>query len=238
MKFIMLLVLFTSGCAFGKERFVLEENGFIPIVNEITYSTAQAVISDILSFEGGDTTIIYLDSPGGSVMAGMQIIEAMKASKKHFTCVASFAASMAFAIFQACDARYLLETGTLMQHQMSFGLNGQLKRNISIVEHAKSIASYLNGFQAARLGMSERQFEDFINDDVWLFGVNAIKRHAADELALVTCAPQLASSTVKKTVTVFIFSMTAQFSKCPLLTGPVEAGKSSDRIKQINIIRN
>jgi ATP-dependent protease ClpP protease subunit len=69
-----------------------------------TEVSGQSITNLIRTIEGlaDPEVILFLNSPGGSVIAGNNLIAYMEGSGKRFTCVAYFAASMAFAIFQAC----------------------------------------------------------------------------------------------------------------------------------------
>ena len=77
-----------------------------------------------------DDIYIYIKSPGGSVTSGNLFIEQIKSlseSGKNIHCIAEFAASMAFIILQSCPNRYGLFSSILMQHQISFGISGNLQ---------------------------------------------------------------------------------------------------------------
>ena len=66
-----------------------------------------------------DTMYIYLSSPGGSVLEGNKLIDQIRTlqlSSVQVVCIADFAASMAFVIFQSCPNRYITTSSILMQH--------------------------------------------------------------------------------------------------------------------------
>lgn len=74
---------------------------------------------------------IYLsiNSPGGSVMAGMLIVDSMEQAKlrgvKFHCVVGAVAASMAFQILAHCDYRYAMPNANLLFH--SVAIAGQIK---------------------------------------------------------------------------------------------------------------
>lgn len=71
--------------------------------------------------------ILVFDSPGGSVNAGIQFLDAMKHAQARGTSIAcvipaaSMAASMAAVIFQQCDVRVMARGAALMFHGVSIG---------------------------------------------------------------------------------------------------------------------
>ena len=77
---------------------------------------------------------VFIDSPGGSVEDGYKIITEFQ--KYNITCIVDKAYSMAFAILQVCDKRYLLPHGKIMQHQISLGIMnefGKIKSYLDFV---------------------------------------------------------------------------------------------------------
>lgn len=68
---------------------------------------------------------IIINSPGGSILAGLQTISAMEVAKERGVTIRCFvphlAASMAFQIFMHCDERYALEQTMLLFHPATVG---------------------------------------------------------------------------------------------------------------------
>ena len=95
-----------------------------PIDDDLVNS---AIENSALLNKNNNYTYIYLNSPGGSVVAGQKyinLINSLKRTKK-IMCISEFAASMAFHILQHCDYRYVLKTSKMMQHQISLFLMGK-----------------------------------------------------------------------------------------------------------------
>lgn len=86
--------------------------------------------SQIEKFSQQSTKPIYLliNSPGGSVIAGLQVLSAMKVAKERgvvFKCFTPvMAASMAFQILVNCNERYSLNNSLLLWHPMRASLQG------------------------------------------------------------------------------------------------------------------
>lgn len=89
---------------------------------------------------------IVLNSPGGSVFAGLQFINAMEIAKARgviLRChVVGMAASMAFQILAHCDERYALRYSLLLWHPVRIGFLGtitpalaeQMKESMNLIE--------------------------------------------------------------------------------------------------------
>ena len=138
-----------------------------------------------------DIVYVYINSPGGSVSAGNTFIQAINyhaRSGKKIACIADFAASMAFAILQACPYRLGTSQSTAMQHQMSLLLAGPLGNVRSRVMFATSIEEEVNDMQANRLGISLQAFEEKVVNDWWVYGSNLIREHIVDKLVTVGCS--------------------------------------------------
>ena len=90
------------------------------LTGEITDQTSDAIISQILHLaaEAPDQEItLYIDSPGGSVSAGLAIYDVMQAvpCKIRTVCI-GMAASMAAILFAAGNRREILPHGEIMVH--------------------------------------------------------------------------------------------------------------------------
>lgn len=99
---------------------------------------------DSMSRESRDPINIVINSPGGSVFAGLQLVEAIHIAQSRgiqVRCaVTTLAASMAFIILGECNERYAFANSLLLFHPASVGITfGNLK-----AEDAEAIAESLN----------------------------------------------------------------------------------------------
>lgn len=136
---------------------------------------------------------VYIDSPGGSIDAGMSIINALPPDA---TCVVYRAYSMAFAIMQHCAKRVVVPHSGLMQHQAHFtsnpGLSGDITRLREYVEFTARQVRALVEIQAARIGVDADWFENRTRDEWWMTASDAIDSNCADYMTnRVTCSPEL-----------------------------------------------
>jgi ATP-dependent protease ClpP protease subunit len=129
--------------------YVLDKNTLV-LNTEIDDNTVAPIISKIYSSNKKEL-VLYINSPGGSIESGNSLINAMKSSGKHITCISEFSASMAAAILEVgCDTRIAMSNSVLMFHEASYSLPRQesankqhqfiafLERMISTLEHQQA----------------------------------------------------------------------------------------------------
>jgi len=160
--------------------------------------------------------ILYLDTPGGLVEEGLKIINEVK--NYNISCVAEKAYSMGFSIFQSCYNRYILPNGKLMQHQISFGINGELAKVNSYVNFIKQIEEEIVDMEASRIDIPVKNYREMTMNEWWLYGQNTINSNTADEIVNVKCSNKL----TKKNFTIETNKYTYIYSSCPLISNEIE----------------
>jgi len=72
-----------------------------------------------------------IDSQGGDFDQGNLLINVMKIKRDYqkieFICIAKYASSMAFYIFQHCDQRFILWNSVLMSHPLKISFSGEIE---------------------------------------------------------------------------------------------------------------
>lgn len=218
---ICLLAILPISAAANAETVVLTEKNHTAITGTVDDDSVSKVIK-FLNMSTEENVYLYLDSPGGSVFAGLRLVEALRSTTKTVTCVVQEAASMAFVITQACHKRLITENGLMMQHVASYGLRGQEPNNFSFAQFINRVSKKMDEDQAKRIGLSYDDFRQKVRDDWWLFGKEAKTANVADDTTTVSCDSELARTIKKKKVQVFIFSVTVAYSACPLVSGEIE----------------
>lgn len=205
----------------------LTENNLVVLrgaINEDTASYFVKDIHDLVSNEKVDDIYVYLMTPGGSVIAGYDIIQTLEAlsQSKKIHCIADTAYSMGFSILQACDSRHVLKGSSIMQHQMSFGFEGSIENNKNRFKFIESIEDKMTEQQSEKLGLTKEEFKEKILSDWWMFSDNAVKENAADDVIHVLCDKNLSNETYTREFEfVFFGKVKFEFSKCPLIKAPV-----------------
>lgn len=130
---------------------------------EVTDDSANAIIAQLLFLEADDPNkdiFMYINSPGGSVTAGMAIYDTMQYIKPDVStlCVGMAASMGAFLLAAGAKGkRYSLPNSEIMIHQPLGGASGQAT---DIEIHAKRIVEIkekLNRILAERTGKSYEQ---------------------------------------------------------------------------------
>lgn len=132
----------------------LLESRIILLFNEINDDLAASVISQLLLLDATDQTEIqmYINSPGGSVTAGLAILDVMKKIRAPISTVAvGSCASMAAVLLAAGGTkgrRHALLHAEIMIHQPLGTAQGQATDIIIKAEHIKRTRDTLNGLLA------------------------------------------------------------------------------------------
>ena len=213
----------------------LNEDNLITLRGTVNSDSVSKWIRDI-NLINDDDIYMYITSPGGSVLQGMAFIEqlnALKLSGKKINCIADFAASMAFVIFQSCSTRYVLDSSVLMQHQMALELGGNL---INVENYLKFINDNdlkLTREQALRLNMTSIDFHNKVMNDWWITGDSALEHNLADEKINVKCSKDLFRKTETINIRTIFGEVTLEFYKCPIISNPVNVNIDSQYHKFI-----
>ena len=130
-----------------------------------------------LESENPDKDInLYINSPGGSVTAGLAIYDTMQFIKPDIStiCVGQAASMGAFLLAAGAKGkRYTLPNSRVMIHQPSAGFSGQAS---DIAIHAKEILAIkarLNEMMAAHTGKSIEQIERDVDRDNFMSAAEA-----------------------------------------------------------------
>ena len=181
----------TSSIQTAKSTHVIQltNDNFVSLRGPVT-STSIAELITLLIEKTSDIRYIYLNTNGGSVSAGLKLINVindLENSGIEVNCIADTAISMGFVIFQSCTNRYVLSHSTLMQHQMSLNVGGKLLEINSYMSHINNIEDELNSMQAERINISQIEFEEKISNDWWLTTTESIKLNVADKVVRIKC---------------------------------------------------
>jgi ATP-dependent Clp protease, protease subunit len=133
------------------------------LVGPVTDETANLIVAQLLFLESEnpDKDIsFYINSPGGSVSAGMAIFDTMRFIKPDVsTLCTGMAASMgAFLLASGAKGkRFALPNSTVMIHQPSGGFSGQVS---DIERHAKYIIALKKRYNEHMAGFTGRAVEE------------------------------------------------------------------------------
>ena len=126
--------------------------------DEVNDATASLVVAQLLYLEGQDPTkdiSLYINSPGGSVSAGLAIYDTMQYIKCDVSTICmGLAASMgAFLLSSGAKGkRFALPNSEIMIHQPSGGAQGQATEIMIHADHILQIKKRLNTILAENTG--------------------------------------------------------------------------------------
>lgn len=159
----------------------LTDEKVVHITGPIGRNTANVSDAIKLAAKSGDPIWVLIDSPGGSVIAGAQIISAIESSGVEVNTVClSLCASMGAIIHQHGTKRYMVDRSFLMFHEASGGVAGTMPQMLS---QLKSMNRYINKMIAkiaTRAGMSFQDLNSKLAAELWVDAEDSLASHFSD----------------------------------------------------------
>lgn len=214
----------TAYAAPTDQPLVMTPENTIILRGEVRTQSVSEVILRLNEIESNEV-ILFINSPGGSVLAGNQLTYALQTTNKKVTCIANMAASMAFAILQSCGTRAVLPQSIIMQHVATYGVDGEAPKNVSMVKFLQRMLRKSDEVQAQRIGISYEDFKRKTRNDWWLVGSDTVDNGVADKVVNAVCSPELVKKRSKQTVNNLFFSLEIEWSGCPLIEYPTKITK-------------
>lgn len=155
---------------------------------EVSDASASVVIAQLLFLEGEDPEKdihLYINSPGGSVTAGMAIYDTMQYIKCDVStiCVGMAASMGAFLLAGGAKGkRYALPNAEIMIHQPSGGAKGQATEIKIVAEHILKTRQKLNEILAKNTGQSLEKVEVDTERDNFMSAQEAKEYGLVDEV--------------------------------------------------------
>jgi ATP-dependent Clp protease protease subunit len=128
---------------------------------------------------------LYINSPGGSVSAGMAIIDTMNFIKPHVSTVCiGMAASMGAMILSCGEPgkRFILPNAEVMIHQPLGGAEGQASDIAIQAEHILKLREVLYKMLAKNTGQTYDQIKKDADRDYWMSATESIKYGIVDKV--------------------------------------------------------
>mgnify|MGYP002527250577 FL=1 len=160
----------------------------ICIIGEINDDTASYICSEIryLSKNSKEPLTLILNSPGGSISAGMAIYDTLNASGCEVTTVVEgMAASMA-AFLATCAAtkgrRFCQPNAEIMVHQPLGGVQGQASDITIAADHINTTKRKLTKILTDSVNLEEAKIKALTDRDTWLSAEDALKMGFVDHV--------------------------------------------------------
>ena len=160
----------------------------IMLNEEVNNTTASIVIAQMLYLEGQDPDKdinFYINSPGGSVTAGMAIYDTMQYIKCDVSTICmGMAASMGAFLLSAGakGKRYALPNSEIMIHQPLGGTQGQATEILIHAKHIEKTRANLNKILAENTGKSLEEIERDTERDNFMSAVEALEYGLIDKV--------------------------------------------------------
>ena len=156
--------------------------------NEVNDATASLVVAQLLFLEAQDPDKdiqFYINSPGGSVTAGMAIYDTMKYIKCDVTtiCVGMAASMGAFLLSAGTKGKRLsLPNAEIMIHQPSAGTQGKVTDMAIHLKRLEVVKSRMNRIMAEHTGRTIEEVTDACERDNFMTAEEALEFGLIDRI--------------------------------------------------------
>lgn len=239
---IVLASVFTPGLTSSKsiekkdETVILSKSNLLLLNTEVNGEATAKIIASAKELDAAMSKgilannkplYVFLNTPGGSIQSGLEMIEALHGIGRQINTVILFAASMGWQISQNLDDRLILKNGVLMSHHAT----GEFQGSFGGVNPSQVDARYQLWLdrvreldeQTVRRTNGKQTYESYTKQydhEMWLTGTKAVEQGYADRIVLVKCDASL-SGVTSRTAEAFGFSIAFDLDNCPINTSPM-----------------
>lgn len=166
----------------------LLEDRIIFLTGEITTELANTIIAQLLFLEGKDSEkdiMLYINSPGGIVDAGLAILDTINYIKCNVSTICVGMSASMSAVLLACGTkgkRYALPNSRIMIHQPLGGAQGQASDIKIQAEEILKMRDKLNKILAEKTGKTLAQIEKDTNRDYYMSAEEALSYGLIDKV--------------------------------------------------------
>lgn len=166
----------------------LLDSRVVMLDGEVNDQSASLITAQLLYLESVDPDAdisLYINSPGGSVSAGMGIIDTMNLIKPDVVTIGCGMSASMGAVILASGAngkRYVLPHGEVMIHQPLGGTQGQATDIVITAEHIKSIRKTINHILAEATGRDYDEIDKDTERDNYMSAQEAVDYGLVDAI--------------------------------------------------------
>lgn len=233
------------GTTTDKNSVTLSKSNVLVLSSEINGDTASTLMQQAKSlqangFSKSKPIYLFVNSPGGDVEVGLELIEDLSGLGRPVNTVTLFGASMAFQLVQALGERLILKNGTLMSHRARGAFEGffggktgsQLDSRYGfwlgkLQELDEQTVKRSNGKQTLE------SYQKAYADELWLTGQQSVAGGYADRIVTVHCDNSLGGVTTH-TVDFLGAKILYDLDNCPINTNPMNVRVSLPEEKGID----
>lgn len=215
----------------GDEIVVLSKSNLLILNQQVDGDSTSRVISEAKKLDSnlrsGRPMYLFLNTPGGSIQSGLELIEALKGIGRPVNTITLFAASMGFQIAQNLNDRLILRNGVLMSHHAA----GEFAGAFGGVHPSQLDSRYqlwldrvreLDEQTVART-KGKQTYDSYIKQydkEMWLTGSKSVAQGYADKIILVKCDASLSGVTTNH-VNFLGMDIAYDLDNCPINTSPM-----------------
>jgi ATP-dependent Clp protease, protease subunit len=220
------------GTSSDQDVVVLSKSNTITLNGEIDGETAATVIAQAKAFPANGfmkrkPIYLFLNTPGGSIQTGLEMIEALNGLGRPVETVTLFAASMGFQVVQNLGTRFILRNGILMSHRAQGQFSGyfggkqgsQIDKRYSFW-HDRLEELDLQTVKRTNGKQTLETYQAAYADELWLTGQQAIAGGYADRIVTLRCDSSLNGVTTHS-VEFLGAKVLYDLDNCPINTNPM-----------------
>jgi len=193
MKKLLVLFLFICNVSFGGEKnIILTQDNTIRLSTHFSDETTGPIVVNALNLDSrlksGEPIYLVLDSGGGSIEAGISLINVLKNLNRPVHTISIFSASMAFQTVQGLGKRYILSNGVLMSHKAKGGFYGEFPGQFDArYSHYLKRVLKLDKIASKRANITLKKYHELIENEFWCEGIECVKSGFVDEVITAYC---------------------------------------------------
>jgi ATP-dependent Clp protease protease subunit len=230
---LITLGLILSCQAFAADSVVLTKDNTIAINDVFWSDTVSVIIKKAKELDArvqsSDPIYLVINSPGGSIDAGLELIENLKSLKRPVHTISIFSASMGFQTVQGLGDRLVLANGTLMSHRARGGFYGEFPGQLDTrYQYYLKRVLRMDELAAKRSGgkLTLDAYHRLIQDEYWCDGQDCVNQGLADRVTSAQCDKSLeGTSQVSVFQDIFMghtIELKAEYDNCPLNTNALK----------------
>lgn len=264
-KFVALALLVVFTVAFvpgtsaskdnGSDTVVLTKDNTLILNSEVNGESTSAIIAKAKELDSKLTSserfsrskaplYLFLNTPGGSIQSGLELIEALNGIDRKTNTITLFAASMGFQIAQNLNDRLILKNGVLMSHHAAGEMQGsfggvhpsQMDNRYQLwIDRVRELDE-----QTVKRTNGKQTYETYTKQydkEMWLTGTKSVDQGYADRIVLVRCDSSL-NGTATHHVEFMGMLISYDLDNCPINTSPmnIRAGGPGDAVVNNEIL--
>ena len=208
---------------------VLTKDNMLTINDEFNGQTVAAIQKQAKEMDARipskDPIYLVINSPGGSIDAGLEMISTLSGLRRPIHTVSLWAVSMGFQTVQGLGDRYILADGTLMSHKAYGGFRGEFPGQLNNrLEYWLKRVTRMDQKAADRTAGKHtlKSYQALVENEFWCDGQDCVNEGFADKVVSASCDKSLEGTRdVKLYEDVFMghtIQLIGKYDLCPLNT--------------------